>query len=91
MNILLNSAPKGQQANSLIMGLLEGNIALKGQKPYISFHAFALTGRRKHTTLTQCVALGWEQVAPSGRITHRLLTQGIALGWGLTGLSGRQY
>ena len=26
--------------------------ALKGQKPYISFHAFALTGRRMHTTST---------------------------------------
>ena len=75
MNILLNSAPKGQKANSLIMGLLEGNIAPKGQQANSPGHRpgyedavrFALKGRRKHTTLTQGVALGWELTGLSGR------------------------
>ena len=70
MNILLNSAPKGQKANS--PGHRPGykdavRFALKGQKPYHVFHAFALTGRRKHTTLTQGVALGWGLTGLSGR------------------------
>ena len=48
MNMLLNSAPKGQKANS--PGHRPGykdviRFALKGQKPYLAFHAFALTGR----------------------------------------------
>jgi len=70
MNKLLNSAPKGQKANS--PGHRPGYkdavwFALKGQKPCLVFHAFALTGRRMHTTLTQGVALGWEPAGLSGR------------------------
>ena len=71
MNILLNSTPKGQKANN--PGHRPGykdtvRFALKGQKPYHVFHAFALTGRRMHTTLTQGVALGWEFTGLAGRI-----------------------
>ena len=71
MNILLNSAPKGQKANS--PGHRPGykdviRFALKGQKPYLAFHAFALTGRRLRTTFTQGVALGWMLTGLSGRI-----------------------
>ena len=70
MNMLLISAPKGQKANS--PGHRPGykdviRFALKGQKPCLVFHAFALTGRRMHTTLTQGVALGWELTGLSGR------------------------
>ena len=49
MNILLNSAPKGQKANSPGHRPGDKNLirfALKGQKPYLFLHAFALTGRR---------------------------------------------
>ena len=63
MNILFNSAPKGQKANS--PGHRPGDkdlirFALKGQKPYLVFHAFALTGRRMHTTINpgRCPGLG---------------------------------
>ena len=63
MNILLNSAPKGQKANS--PGHRPGyrdmvRLALKGQKPYLVFHAFALTGRRLRITSTpgRCPGLG---------------------------------
>ena len=71
MNILLNSAPKGQKANS--PGHRPGyrdmvRLALKGQKPYLVFHAFALTGRKLQTIFTQGVALGWELTGLSGRI-----------------------
>ena len=67
----LNNAPKGQDANS--PGHRPGyrdmvRIALKGQKPYHVFHAFALTGRKLRTTFTQGVALGWELTGLSGRI-----------------------
>ena len=50
-------APKGQEANSPgqrpgldVMCVI---YALKGQKPYLVFYAFALTGRRMHTPLTR--------------------------------------
>ena len=71
MNILLNSAPKGQKANS--PGHRPGDkdlirFALKGQKPYLVFHAYVLTGRRLRTTFTQGVALGWGLTGLSGRI-----------------------
>ncbi len=54
-------APKGQEANS--PGQRPGYkdavwFALKGQKPYLVFHAFALTGRRLHTPLTRGDAPG---------------------------------
>ena len=70
MNMLSNSAPKGQKANS--PGHRPGykdavRFALKGQKPYFVFHAFALTGRRMHTTLTQGVTLGCVLIGLSGR------------------------
>jgi len=71
MNMLLNSAPKGQKANS--PGHRPGDkdlirFALKGQKPYLAFRAFALTGRRLRTAFTQGVALGWGLTGLSGRI-----------------------
>ena len=53
MNILLNSAPKGHQANSPghRPGYKDaGRFALKGQKPFLAFHAFALTGRESYST-----------------------------------------
>ena len=52
MNILLNSAPKGQDANS------------PGHRPGYKDSVW----RRMHTTLTQGVALGWELTGLSGRI-----------------------
>ena len=57
MNILLNSAPKGQKANS------PGRCP--GDKDMVRF---ALTGRRLRTTFTQGVALRWELTGLSGRI-----------------------
>ena len=71
MNILLNSAPKGQNANS--PGHRPGykdmvRLALKGQKPYLVLHAFALTGRKLQTIFTQGAALGWKLTGLSGRI-----------------------
>ena len=71
MNILLNSAPEGQKANS--PGQRPGykdavRIALKGQKPYLFLHAFALSGRGLHTTFTQGDALGCAITGLSGRI-----------------------
>ena len=64
------NAPKGQRANS--PGQRPGykdviRFALKGQQPYLAFHAFALTGRELRTTFTQGVALGCELTGLSGR------------------------
>ena len=49
-----------------------GKFALKGQKPYLVHYAFALTGRRLRTTLTQGDALGYGLIAPSGRAQRNL-------------------
>ena len=71
MNILLNSAPKGQKANSPGSPWVQGCGLVRPEraKALPCFHAFALTGRRMHTSLTRGVAPGWGLAGLSGRIT----------------------
>ena len=66
MKPLYRNGLKGQQA--LSPGLCpgyneEGKFALKGQKPYLVYYAFALSGRMLRTTFTQGNALGYGLVA----------------------------
>ncbi len=46
----------------------EGKLALKGQKPFLYYTAFTLTGRWLHTIFTQGVALGYAPFGLSGRL-----------------------
>ena len=71
MKTLCRNGLKGQKALSpghRPGGKDVGTFALKGQKPYRAYYAFALTGRRLRTTSTQGDARGWELIGLTGRL-----------------------
>ena len=73
MKLLRRNGLKGHQhlAQGIALGRRSNVMsALKGHKPYLTHHAFALAGRLGGGYVTQGDALGWEPTSLSGCIAE---------------------